>query len=135
MTGYQTQQRSLLTSFFESHPDEAFTIDEITQRMAEELGAEAPSRSTVYRTVAELEKERWLQRGYLAECRRSAYQYRNPHACAQHLHIRCRKCNALVHLDAEVSGAVARLLESDARVSLDVENTILSGCCERCSQQ
>jgi hypothetical protein len=25
MMGYQTQQRSLLISFFESHPDEAFT--------------------------------------------------------------------------------------------------------------
>ena len=33
MTGYQTQQRNLLISFFESHPDEAFTIDEITQQM------------------------------------------------------------------------------------------------------
>lgn len=55
MTGYQTQQRNLLVSFFESHPDEALTIDEITHKMRSEQGDAAPSRSTVYRTVADLE--------------------------------------------------------------------------------
>ena len=62
MTGYQTQQRNLLVSFFESHPDEAFTIDEITQQMRSEQGDATPSRSTVYRTVADLEKENYLKR-------------------------------------------------------------------------
>lgn len=42
MTGYQTQQRNLLVSFFESHPDEALTIDEITHKMRSEQGDAAP---------------------------------------------------------------------------------------------
>ena len=135
MTGYQTQQRNLLVSFFESHPDEAFTIDEITQQMRSEQGAATPSRSTVYRTVASLEKENYLKRTYLANKRSSAYQYCNPHVCKGHLHIRCEKCNALMHLDADVSETIARLLKSDANVSLDIGNTILLGRCEKCSQQ
>ena len=135
MTGYQTQQRNLLISFFESHPDEAFTIDEITQQMRDEQGDAVPSRSTVYRTVADLEKEGSLKRSYLPEQRRSAYQYHDAHACASHLHIRCEKCNALMHLDANVSETIARLLKSDANVSLDVGNTVLLGCCEKCSHQ
>ena len=135
MTGYQTQQRNLLVSFFESHPDEAFTIDEITQKMRSEQGEAAPSRSTVYRTVADLEKESCLKRTYLANKRSSAYQYCDPRACGDHLHIRCEKCHALLHLDANVSETIARLLKSDANVSLDIGNTILLGCCERCSHQ
>ena len=107
MTGYQTQQRSLLVSFFESHPDEAFTIDEITHRMRSEQGEAAPSRSTVYRTVADLEKENYLKRTYLASKRSSAYQYCDPHVCEEHLHIRCEKCHALMHLDANVSETIA----------------------------
>lgn len=135
MTGYQTRQRSLLVSFFESHPDEAFTIDEITEHLRGEDGESAPSRSTVYRTVADLERENCLRRTYLADRRSSAYQYCDPHACEDHLHVRCEKCNALMHLDANVSDMIARLLKSDANVSLDVGNTVLLGRCERCSRQ
>lgn len=135
MTGYQTQQRTLLIRFFESHPDEAFTIDEITRRLCGEQGEPAPSRSTVYRTVADLEKEGCLKRTYLADRRRSAYQYLDPHACAGHLHVRCEKCHALMHLDAKISDEIARLLQSDASVSLDLSNTVLMGCCEACSRK
>ena len=118
MIGYQTHQRNQLISFFEAHPNETFTIDEITEKLRDQLGQDAPSRSTVYRTVADLEKEKLLQRMYLADRRRSAYQYRDQHACASHLHIRCEK-----------------LLRQNASVSLDVGNTILVGRCEKCSRQ
>ena len=66
MIGYQTHQRNQLISFFEAHPNETFTIDEITEKLRDQLGQDAPSRSTVYRTVADLEKEKLLQRMYLA---------------------------------------------------------------------
>ena len=135
MIGYQTHQRNQLISFFESHPNETFTIDEITKKLRDQLGEESPSRSTVYRTVADLEKENLLQRIYLADRRRSAYQYHNQHTCASHLHIRCEKCNALVHLDAGVSDEIEKLLRQNANVSLDVGNTILVGRCEKCSRQ
>ena len=135
MTGYQTQQRNLLVSFFESHPNEAFTIDEITRQMRSEQGNAMPSRSTVYRTVAGLEKGNYLKRTYLADKHSSAYQYYNPRVCEDHLHIRCEKCNALMHLDANVSEAIARLLKSDANVSLDIGNTVLLGRCKKCSHQ
>lgn len=135
MTGYQTQQRNLLISFFESHPDEAFTIDEVMQRLQNEQRADVPSRSTVYRTVADLEKEGSLKRSYLSKQRRSAYQYHDAHACASHLHIRCKKCHTLMHLDTKVSDTIARLLQNDADVSLDVGNTVLLGCCKKCREQ
>lgn len=134
MTGYQTQQRSILISFFESHPNEAFTIDEVMQGLQNELGADIPSRSTVYRTVADLEKEGSLKRSYLSKQRRSAYQYHDAHRCATHLHMRCEKCHALMHLDTGVSDAIARLLQCDANVSLDIENTVLLGRCKNCSE-
>lgn len=134
MTGYQTQQRSLLISFFESHPNEAFTIDEVMQGLQNEQEADVPSRSTVYRTVADLEKEGSLKRSYLSKQRRSAYQYHDAHMCATHLHMRCEKCHALMHLDTGLSDAITRLLQNDANVSLDVENTVLLGRCKNCSE-
>ena len=135
MIGYQTHQRNQLISFFEAHPNETFTIDEITEKLRDQLWHYAPSRSTVYRTVADLEKEKLLQRMYLADRRRSAYQYRDQHACASHLHIRCEKCHALVHLDADVSDEIEKLLRQLASVSLAGGTKFLVGRCVKCSRQ
>ena len=135
MTGYQTQQRNLLVSFFESHPDEAFTIDEITRQMRSEQRDAADSGSSVLRTGAVLVWVGCLKRTYLADRRRSAYQYLDPHACAGHLHVRCEKCHALMHLDENVSDEIARLLQSNANVALDLSNTVLMGYCEACSHK
>ena len=43
MIGYQTHQRNQLISFFEAHPNETFTIDEITISWGRMLRPEAPS--------------------------------------------------------------------------------------------
>lgn len=135
MIGYQTHQRNQLISFFEAHPNETFTIDEITEKLRDQLGQDAPSRSTVYRTVADLEKEKLLQRMYLADRRRSAYQYRDQHACASHLHIRCEKCHALVHLDADVSDEIEKLLRQNAERIAGRRHTILVGRCRKCADR
>lgn len=133
MIGYQTQQRNTLLTFFQAHPDQSFTVDEVTAQLRSRLGADAPSRSTVYRTVAGLEAEQALQRCFLADRRKSAYQYRDPRACADHLHMRCEACNTVVHLDPEVSATVAKLLHESSNVSLDMGNTTLVGRCEKCA--
>ena len=135
MTGYQTQQRGLLIAFFESHQDEAFTIDGIAGRMRADMGAAAPSRSTIYRTVADLERENMLQRTYMADQRRSTYKYRGAEACEAHLHVRCEKCNALMHLDEDVSDRIAALLRSNAHVALDIKNSTLLCRCEKCAAE
>ena len=79
-----------------------------------------------------LEAEQALKRCFLADKRRSAYQYRDPLACAAHLHMRCEACNTVVHLDPEVSAAVAKLLHESSNVFLDMGNTTLVGRCEKC---
>ena len=134
MTGYQTRQRQMLMDFFESHPDQPFTIDEITAALRAKLGPAAPSRSTVYRTVSGLEAEKMLNRNYLADRRRSSYQYLDRNACTSHLHMRCVWCNAFLRLDADVSGAIANLLEENTDMVLDISGTVLAGRCAECDR-
>lgn len=38
MIGYQTQQRNTLLAFFQAHPDQSFTVDEITALLRARLG-------------------------------------------------------------------------------------------------
>lgn len=135
MTGYRTQQRNTLIAFFKSHPDRSFTIDEVVEALQAQAGMAAPSRSTVYRTVSDLEADGTLQRRFLADKRRSAYQYRDKGACTAHLHLQCKRCNALTHLDSGVSDAIARLLQESGNLSLDMSGTVLVGGCAKCSSK
>lgn len=134
MAGYRTRQRSLLIDFFSANPDRAFTIDEVALALRSDEGDAAPARSTLYRTVSDLVREGMLRREYVAERRHSVYQHRDGHACATHLHMRCARCGALTHLDAEVSGAIASLLRKDADIALDLSGTMLVGDCARCGK-
>ena len=134
MIGYQTHQRNQLISFFEAHPHETFTIDEITEKLRDQLGQDAPSRSTVYRTVADLEKEKLLQRIYLADRRRSAYQYRDQHACASHLHIRCEKCNRVIDIDMDQEGLRQQAAEQSGFVVNGVSISFV-GICPECREK
>ncbi|MEA5068112.1 MAG: transcriptional repressor, partial [Christensenellaceae bacterium] len=128
----RTQQRNMLIAFFESHPDRSFTIDEIAEALHAQAGMMAPSRSTIYRTVSDLEADGAVQRRFLADKRRSAYRYRDKAACASHLHLQCKQCNALTHLDSGVSHAIARLLRENGNLSLDMSGTVLIGGCAKC---
>lgn len=40
MIGYQTQQRNTLLAFFQAHPDQSFTVDEVTALVAGPSGGE-----------------------------------------------------------------------------------------------
>lgn len=135
MIGYQTQQRNQLISFFRSNPNEMFTIDEITEHLKAQSGEAAPSRSTIYRTVSSLEAERILQRSYLADLRRSAYQYRDESKCQAHLHLRCETCNTLMHLNDHLSHTIVDLLYGEQKVDLNLNSTVLLGRCEKCAKE
>ncbi|MDO4548989.1 MAG: transcriptional repressor [Clostridia bacterium] len=135
MIGYQTRQRKMLIAFFESHAGSAYTADEVTSALHEQRGEAVPSRSTIYRTIAYLEAENVLKRRYLSDRRKYAYQYQDASACNSHLHMRCEKCNALIHLEPDVSEAIASLLRDEAGASLDVGETVLAGKCSNCSKK
>ena len=49
MIGYQTHQRNQLISFFEAHPNETFTIDEITEKLRDQLGQDGPEAPSIER--------------------------------------------------------------------------------------
>ena len=131
MIGYQTQQRNTLLAFFQAHPDQSFTVDEVTALLRARLGENAPSRSTVYRTVAGLEAEQALKRCFLADKRKSAYQYRDPLACAAHLHMRARRATPWSIWTRRFPPLWRSFCMSHQRI-FGYGHTTLVGRCEKC---
>ena len=85
---YRTHQRLALLGFLENNPERQYTIDE----MIEQLGEDAPAKSTAYRIVKKLCDEGFIRRFSREGTAGAVYQLAGKCCCAEHLHIRCLEC-------------------------------------------
>lgn len=95
----------------------------------------APDLSTVYRNLDHLCEQGLLKRQMQAD-RTYAYQpLKADHSCASHLHMYCRNCGRLIHLNNNEMKQIQDLLAKDYGFSLDVESSRLIGLCPSCRQK
>ena len=127
---YNTRQKNEIIAFFRSHPDESFTLD----RVYEGVCGSGIGKSSVYRIAATLAEEGVLRKEPDGEGGRMSYQLIGCSECHEHLHLKCRECGRLVHLDEEASHALEQRLISSAGFRLD-ESALIYGKCESCSSQ
>lgn len=122
---YQTHQKAALLRFLENNPERRYTIDE----MIEQMGEDAPAKSTAYRLVKKLGYEGLVCRFARDGSAGAVYQLAEKGCCAEHLHIKCLGCGLLIHLD---SRAQEELTKGTGFV-LDDERSILYGRCAECA--
>ncbi|MDO4546956.1 MAG: transcriptional repressor [Clostridia bacterium] len=129
---YRTKQRDMLKRFLIDNAGVDFTVDEIVTGLRENLGDDAPGRSTIYRLIAEFEEKGIVKRFYREADGRAAFEYLDKSVCEKHLHIKCESCGQLYHLGDEVSGSIEEMLRSKEHVFIDMADTVLMGRCEKC---
>lgn len=123
MSFYNTKQRSTIVAFFENHQERGFTPDEVAIALPE------VPKSTVYRLITQLSNEGFLRKTGNSG-RRAIFQYQSKE-CSGHMHIRCRLCGRIEHLDPVTTRKIETLVEvSSGFVALDT--TIFEGLCMEC---
>ena len=66
----------------------------------------------------------------------SFYQYiDNDSHCDSHLHLMCRECGALYHVDCQLVGTLIRHIQEDHGFTLDARRTMLVGICGECTER
>jgi Fur family ferric uptake transcriptional regulator len=123
---YSTGKRAQIIEFLSTNAERSFTIEEIADAITEN----GHGRSTVYRIVAELLEGRCIRRLSDGATRHCTYQYVGDEECKMHLHLKCRDCGRLIHLDDEISHELCDTLLSRG-FSLE-EGSMLFGKCEEC---
>ena len=126
---YNTEKRAALISFLENNSDGAFTIDEIADR----LSPDGSGKSTYYRLVSKLVEEGVIKRISDERTRHTTYQYLGDNGCCEHLHLKCKECGRLIHLDHDASHAVEEAIMGLGGFSID-EGAILFGRCRGCKE-
>ncbi len=136
MSKYQTEQKKLLTAFLKSHPERQFSAEQLAEIFADE-GEEGATlgKSTIYRLVVQLTEDGILRRFPKQQGRGWLYQYHSESDCKGHLHLKCTKCGALVHLECGLSSELLRHIEKNHRFAVDNSASVLYGVCGKCTDE
>lgn len=126
---YNTGKREQILKFLADNSARSYTLEEI----CENIIPDGHGKSTVYRIVSELVEKDCLRRLSDGKTRHCTYQYVGDEECRGHLHLKCRGCGRLIHLDEQVSHELCdALLASGFAVE---EGSMLFGRCEGCGAE
>ena len=125
---YKTGKKELILELLSRDADASYTMEEI----ADAITPDGSGRSTVFRLVSELVSSGCLRRLSDGKTRRCTYQYVGDEHCHRHLHLKCRGCGRLIHLDENTSRAFERKILSVGGFSIE-EGSFLFGTCRECT--
>lgn len=127
MKTYNTHQRKALIDFLQLHPKEAFTVEEIVEKMS----GGGISQSTAYRLMTKLVEDGLVHRSVKGNSRSFVYQYVNSEKCDGHLHMKCTDCGKVYHLDHSITAHIQNDIEANTHFEID-SHTMLLGKCGNC---
>ena len=126
--GYTTGKKEKIMRLMRDNHGVSYSLEHIC-----ELVLDGDSgKSTVYRIVSELVADGCLRRICDERTRRVTYQYMGSEECHNHLHLKCKGCGRLIHLDDKISRELEDSVRSVGGFSID-EGALLLGTCHDCS--
>lgn len=133
MSGYNTEQRKVLTDFMSMHSETPFTIEELIIALQNDKSiSSVPGRSTVYRLMTKMVNEGAVKRFVKGHSRHFYYQIVSSHHCHEHIHMKCTKCGKLYHMDDSETEKILSEVLHNANFMVDREETTLYGTCGCC---
>ena len=127
MKTYNTNQRQIIVDFLKNNSETQYTIEQIASKTV------SVGKSTVYRLINKMVDEGVVRRTVKGNSRQFLYQYAATAGCASHLHMKCRECGKILHMDDERSKDLMNLLQESTKFDLDIKETLLMGTCEKCN--
>ena len=124
---YKTGKKEEIINLLKTHADKSMSLEEICQAILDG----GKGRSTVYRIVFSLVECGLLRRISDGKTRHVTYQYVGDEHCKHHLHLKCRECGRLIHLDEGVSEGIKDAIVKIGGFELD-EGEMLLGKCGEC---
>ena len=124
---YRTEKKEELLSFLSRSGAETFTVDEICDAILEN----GSGKSTVYRLISKLVDDGSVRRISDGKTRRGTYQYIGSGRCSEHLHLKCKECGKLFHLDGEISKTLEKRILKSNGFAID-DGALLYGKCKSC---
>lgn len=122
---YRTRQRDGILRFFTEHPDRCFTARDL-------VGQVDAGEATIFRTLAALADEGKIKK-FTGGSGGSAYYQFNDAGCALHIHLKCRSCGKLIHMDCAFMEEILAHFKNEHAFTVDCGQTVIYGFCGDCT--
>ena len=126
MAEYHTEQKKILLDFLTKNSGRSYTIEEIITELNGAIG-----KSTVYRLMTKLVEENKVHKS-AGEGRQFVYRITADDHCKHHLHLQCKDCGRVLHLDEATSDALLDSVRAARNFLVSEEDTVLLGVCAGC---
>lgn len=127
---YQTGKKEQVIELLKNNSSRSFSLAEICDKLL----TDGHGRSTVYRLVSSLVDCGTLRRLGDGKTRHVTYQYVGDEHCKHHLHLKCKECGRLIHLDEGISEGIKDTLVRIGGFEID-EGEMLLGKCNDCQTE
>ena len=124
---YQTGKKEQVIELLKNNSDRSLSMAEI----CDTLLTDGHGRSTIYRLVSSLVECGTIRRLGDGKTRHITYQYVGDEHCKHHLHLKCKSCGRLIHLDEGISEGIKDTLVRIGGFQID-EGEMLLGRCNEC---
>ena len=125
---YNTKQRDEIVDFFNKHRGTCFTAKELIKN-----GGISVGEATVYRTLSRLTDQGILKR-FTDGKTGASYQLNESEECASHFHLKCEKCQKIIHMDCEFMSDMKRHIEGSHDFFVDIGKAVIYGLCGDCGR-
>lgn len=126
---YFTKGRMKILEYLQEHNDRMFTAYDISNYLKEE--GISKNSSTIYRYLDELVQNGLVIKHIDPKAGMAAYRYMSE-KCNDHLHMHCRKCGRVIHLDCEFMNEIELHLLKKHGFTLECKSSVLNGICDKC---
>lgn len=132
--GYVTKRREQILRFLAANEDREVGVNEINDFLAtQSLQANV---STIYRYLNRLAIRGVVLKRVYGRNGQAAFQYiEGKRGCCSHLHLKCKKCGRILHLDCVYMQDVLKHLKIDHGFIVDCPNSFLTGLCKECAEE
>jgi len=117
-----------------ANPNNSLSFQDINQYLLTK--GEKVNKTTIYRYLDQLIAENKVQKYSNENGRGSTYiLMKSVEDCNTHLHMKCLKCNKIIHLDCNYNQELLDHLKNSNGFEVDCSQTIIYGLCENCSSK
>ena len=130
---YRSKGSQIIEQFSKDHADQSFSAGEIVSHVKREGIKIDPA--TIYRNLDRMSEDGLLLKFKPQDSDAVVYQYIGGHEhCDHHMHMRCRQCGKLIHLECEFAQSFMKQVEEEYDFSIEPTITSLGGLCKDCKQ-
>lgn len=128
--GYNTRQKEYIVEYLRENVHRHVSAGDIVEYLRQ-TGREVGT-ATVYRCLDRL-CQGGSVRKYIMDGEGACYQYiPDGEKCAEHFHLKCVACGALIHVDCDFLAEVGEHIHGHHRFCIDRSKTVFYGLCAAC---